>query len=131
MLCRTSLFIVFFCVKVTFYKNFTSSRHYKPFLLVFNGIFAFLVIPARVTFVLWWFGVMIVIATYTANLAAFLTVSRSHTSIASIEDLGAQTKVQYGEPFSFFPRHTGDNFAVSKKILSLLVILIMKETMVT
>ncbi len=55
-----------------------------------------LLLIARVTTVVWWFGVLILVATYTANLAAFLTVSRAKTSIESIEDLGAQSKVKYG-----------------------------------
>ncbi|XP_077988455.1 glutamate receptor ionotropic, delta-2-like [Glandiceps talaboti] len=44
----------------------------------------------------WWFCSLIVVATYTANLAAFLTVSRMDTSINSLEDLALQSKVVYG-----------------------------------
>ncbi len=51
----------------------------------------------RLTAVLWWFAVMIISATYTANMAAFLTRSRSQSSINSIEDLGSQRKIEYGE----------------------------------
>ena len=40
---------------------------------------------------------MIISATYTANMAAFLTLSRSQSSINSIVDLGSQGKVEYGE----------------------------------
>ena len=39
---------------------------------------------------------MIIVATYTANLASLLTASRSQKSINSIEDLGSQTKIKYG-----------------------------------
>jgi hypothetical protein len=35
-------------------------------------------------------------ATYTANLAAYLTVSRMQTPIETVEDLAHQTKIQYG-----------------------------------
>jgi hypothetical protein len=37
----------------------------------------------------------IVIATYTANLAAFLTVSRLDEPIKSLDDLSSQQKVKY------------------------------------
>ena len=40
---------------------------------------------------------MIMCATYTANLAAFLTASRQQTQINSIDDLVAQTKIEYGK----------------------------------
>lgn len=41
---------------------------------------------------------MIMIATYTANLAAFLTFSRMKLTINSVESLASQTKVTYGTP---------------------------------
>lgn len=37
----------------------------------------------------------IIISSYTANLAAFLTVSRLDTPIGSLEDLGKQYKISY------------------------------------
>jgi glutamate receptor, ionotropic, invertebrate len=37
----------------------------------------------------------IIIASYTANLAAFLTVSRLDTPVESLEDLSKQYKVLY------------------------------------
>ncbi|CAL1539208.1 unnamed protein product [Lymnaea stagnalis] len=43
----------------------------------------------------WWLFGFIIIATYTANLAAFLTVSRLETPIASLDDLSKQFKIQY------------------------------------
>jgi len=43
-----------------------------------------------------WFAVMIINATYTANLAAHLTVSRMKTPIESISDLARQTRIEYG-----------------------------------
>ena len=36
------------------------------------------------------------ISSYTANLAAFLTVERMESPISSVEDLAAQTKIKYG-----------------------------------
>ena len=39
---------------------------------------------------------MIIIATYTANLAAFLTFNRMTVSITSVEQLGSQMSTKYG-----------------------------------
>ncbi|XP_054280467.1 ionotropic receptor 25a-like [Macrosteles quadrilineatus] len=50
---------------------------------------------ARVVAAVWWLFGFILISSYTANLAAFLTVSRLDTSINSLEDLANQYKVQY------------------------------------
>jgi glutamate receptor 1 len=44
----------------------------------------------------WWFFTLIIISTYTANLAAFLTVERMLTPIESADDLVKQTEIQYG-----------------------------------
>ena len=39
---------------------------------------------------------MIIISSYTANLAAFLTVERMDSPIDSADDLAKQTKIEYG-----------------------------------
>lgn len=44
----------------------------------------------------WWFFTLIMISSYTANLAAFLTVQKMVSPIESAEDLVAQTKIKYG-----------------------------------
>nr|CAH8873534.1 unnamed protein product [Trichobilharzia regenti] len=44
----------------------------------------------------WWFFALIIIATYTANLAAFLTVENMKSPIESAEDLANQEKIKYG-----------------------------------
>ncbi|CAH8625841.1 unnamed protein product [Schistosoma mattheei] len=44
----------------------------------------------------WWFFTLIVISSYTANLAAFLTVARMVAPIENAEDLAKQTKIKYG-----------------------------------
>ncbi|CAL8105330.1 unnamed protein product [Calicophoron daubneyi] len=44
----------------------------------------------------WWFFTLIVISSYTANLAAFLTVARMVAPIENAEDLSKQTKIKYG-----------------------------------
>lgn len=45
---------------------------------------------------MWWFFALIMLASYTANLAAFLTTDRMTSTISSAEDLAKQTKVTYG-----------------------------------
>lgn len=53
-------------------------------------------ISGRIVGSVWWFFTLIIISSYTANLAAFLTVERMVTPINSAEDLAAQTEVKYG-----------------------------------
>lgn len=43
----------------------------------------------------WWLFCFIIIASYTANLAAFLTVSRLDIPIESLDDLAGQYKIKY------------------------------------
>ena len=50
----------------------------------------------RMIAALWWFFTLIMISSYTANLAAFLTVERMESPIESAEDLAKQTKIKYG-----------------------------------
>ncbi|XP_076246197.1 glutamate receptor ionotropic, kainate 2 isoform X2 [Calliopsis andreniformis] len=45
---------------------------------------------------MWWFFVLIMVSSYTANLAAFLTVDKMETPIKGVEDLAKQTKIKYG-----------------------------------
>ncbi|XP_029168161.1 glutamate receptor ionotropic, kainate 2-like [Nylanderia fulva] len=45
---------------------------------------------------MWWFFTLIMISSYTANLAAFLTVDKMDTPIKGVEDLAKQTKIKYG-----------------------------------
>ncbi|XP_073985740.1 glutamate receptor ionotropic, kainate 2 isoform X2 [Rhodnius prolixus] len=45
---------------------------------------------------IWWFFTLIIISSYTANLAAFLTVERMITPIESAADLSEQTEIAYG-----------------------------------
>ena len=55
-----------------------------------------LCISGRILGTFWWFFTLIIIATYTANLAAFLTVTRMETPIESLEGLADQTRTPYG-----------------------------------
>lgn len=52
-------------------------------------------LSGRLVAATWWLFGFIVIASYTANLAAFLTVSRLDSSITSLDDLSKQYKFQY------------------------------------
>uniref|UniRef100_A0AAV2MAE4 Glutamate receptor n=1 Tax=Knipowitschia caucasica TaxID=637954 RepID=A0AAV2MAE4_KNICA len=45
---------------------------------------------------IWWFFTLIIISSYTANLAAFLTVERMDSSLDSADDIAKQTKIEYG-----------------------------------
>ncbi|XP_064637818.1 glutamate receptor ionotropic, kainate 3-like isoform X3 [Lineus longissimus] len=53
-------------------------------------------LSARVLGSAWWFFSLIIISSYTANMAAFLTMSQISSPIESIADLGAQNKIKYG-----------------------------------
>ena len=50
----------------------------------------------RIVGAVWWFFTLIIISSYTANLAAFLTVERMNSPIQSAEDLAKQTEIKYG-----------------------------------
>ena len=45
---------------------------------------------------IWWFFTLIMVSSYTANLATFLIVQEVDQTIKSLEDLASQTKVKYG-----------------------------------
>ena len=53
-------------------------------------------VSGRIVGSVWWFFTLIIISSYTANLAAFLTVERMLTPIESADDLAKQTEIQYG-----------------------------------
>ncbi|XP_054708737.1 glutamate receptor ionotropic, kainate 2-like isoform X2 [Uloborus diversus] len=50
----------------------------------------------RTVAALWWFFTLIMISSYTANLAAFLTAERMKSPIESADDLARQSDIQYG-----------------------------------
>ncbi|EGT60541.1 hypothetical protein CAEBREN_28776 [Caenorhabditis brenneri] len=50
----------------------------------------------RLIAVVWWMFTQIIISSYTAQLAAFLTVERMSTPIESTQDLANQQKIRYG-----------------------------------
>jgi len=53
-------------------------------------------LPGRIVGSAWWFFTLIIISSYTANLAAFLTIERMLTPIENADDLAKQTYIQYG-----------------------------------
>ncbi|GFR57461.1 glutamate receptor 8 [Elysia marginata] len=53
-------------------------------------------LPGRILTSAWWFFALILISSYTANLAAFLTVKKIATPIDSVTDLAQQNKIKYG-----------------------------------
>uniref|UniRef100_A0A8C8JXZ0 Glutamate receptor n=1 Tax=Oncorhynchus tshawytscha TaxID=74940 RepID=A0A8C8JXZ0_ONCTS len=53
-------------------------------------------LSGRIVGGVWWFFTLIIISSYTANLAAFLTVERMVSPIEGAEDLAKQTEIAYG-----------------------------------
>ena len=56
----------------------------------------FRAVSTRMVAGMWWFFTLIMISSYTANLAAFLTVERMESPIESAEDLSKQSTIKYG-----------------------------------
>jgi len=52
-------------------------------------------LSARVLVAAYWLFVVLMLATFTANLAAFLTVERMQTTIQNLEELARQSKINY------------------------------------
>ena len=50
----------------------------------------------RIVGAIWWFFTLIIISSYTANLAAFLTVDKMITPIENADDLARQKEIAYG-----------------------------------
>lgn len=71
--------------------------------------------PGRIIGGAWWFAVLITISSYTANLAAFLTIEKMLTPINGPDDLIKQTDIAYG---TLNAGSTQDFFRVRIVILS-------------
>ena len=52
-------------------------------------------LSGRLVAATWWLFGFIIIASYTANLAAFLTVSRLETPVANLDDLTKQYRIEF------------------------------------
>ncbi|XP_072538012.1 glutamate receptor ionotropic, delta-2 isoform X2 [Salminus brasiliensis] len=61
-----------------------------------GGEVPYTTLATRMMMGVWWLFALIVISSYTANLAAFLTISRIENSIQSLQDLSKQTELPYG-----------------------------------
>ncbi|CAD6221561.1 GSCOCG00011613001-RA-CDS [Cotesia congregata] len=78
-----------------------STKHrdtYSKILKTTKGIISLLLSQhlTRIVGGIWWFFTLIIISSYTANLAAFLTVERMITPIENAADLAEQTEISYG-----------------------------------
>jgi len=60
-------------------------------------------LSGRVLVAAYWLFVVLMLATFTANLAAFLTVERMQTTVAGLDELAQQSKINYtvvdGSPY--------------------------------
>lgn len=52
-------------------------------------------LSGRVLVAAYWLFIVLMLATFTANLAAFLTVERMQTTVQSLEELARQSKINY------------------------------------
>ncbi|XP_033635111.1 glutamate receptor ionotropic, kainate 2-like [Asterias rubens] len=71
----------------------------------------------------WWFFSLILVSSYTANLAAFLTVERMVSEIESADDLAKQTKIEYGtrnsgSSHTFFKRSNIETYKAMWEFMS-------------
>lgn len=93
--------------------------HKHVFVVIDGEFFAprFMIrsVSGRIVGCVWWFFTLIIISSYTANLAAFLTVERMVAPINSPEDLASQTEVEYG---TLLHGATWDFFRVSAQFHS-------------
>ena len=63
---------------------------------LYNGDVFSSTVSTRMVAGMWWFFTLIMISSYTANLAAFLTVERMESPITGAEDLSKQHSIKYG-----------------------------------
>ncbi|KAJ3590603.1 hypothetical protein NHX12_008553 [Muraenolepis orangiensis] len=59
-------------------------------------LLAYLAVSCVLFLVARWAFTLIIISSYTANLAAFLTVQRMEAPVKSVDDLADQTAIEYG-----------------------------------
>ena len=76
-------------------------------------------VSTRIVSGIWWFFTLIMISSYTANLAAFLTVERMTSPIENADDLSKQTDIKYGTVYggstmTFFKVRTLDALFITR-----------------
>uniref|UniRef100_A0A2I2ZXI8 Glutamate receptor n=1 Tax=Gorilla gorilla gorilla TaxID=9595 RepID=A0A2I2ZXI8_GORGO len=82
--------------------SMTSTTLYNSMWFVYGsfvqqgGEVPYTTLATRMMMGAWWLFALIVISSYTANLAAFLTITRIESSIQSLQDLSKQTEIPYG-----------------------------------
>ena len=70
----------------------------------------------------WYLFAMLIIASYTANLAAFLTVETLERPIKSADDLALQTEIKYGvveggSTMKFFEKSNHPTYSILWKFM--------------
>ena len=95
---------ILFCLYLFLYKKTGSDINPKA-------------LSTRLVGGVWWFFTLIIISSYTANLAAFLTVEKVDLSITNVEELANQTKTAYG---TFYGGSTMNFFKVIQQISTIL-----------
>uniref|UniRef100_A0A668SNN9 Glutamate receptor n=1 Tax=Oreochromis aureus TaxID=47969 RepID=A0A668SNN9_OREAU len=104
---KPNLHLLYFCLFTLL--GFSQTPEYTNDFGIFNSLWfslgAFMQqgcdisprsLSGRIVGGVWWFFTLIIISSYTANLAAFLTVERMVSPIESAEDLAKQTEIAYG-----------------------------------
>ncbi|VDN58936.1 unnamed protein product [Dracunculus medinensis] len=91
---RGSLFIKFFKISRRIIKSL--NRYVLSTMLKGGCDFGPRAVSTRLLGGTWWVFTLIIIAAYTANLAAVLTVSKQFISIKNLDDLANQSKIAYG-----------------------------------
>lgn len=90
-------------------------------------------ISTRIVGATWWFFTLIIISSYTANLAAFLTVERMISPIESAEQLAAQSSISYGtleggSTMTFFKVGSKLEFQTNQVIVDTCNVLMLKKS---
>lgn len=91
--------MIYYQSKLCFWNNIIKIQSTYRDLLekeIYIYKFIYRAISTRLAVGSWWFFALIVISSYTANLAAFLTMERMDASIENVEDLAKQNKIKYG-----------------------------------
>jgi len=86
--------------------------------------FTFRAPSTRIVASMWWFFTLIMVSSYTANLAAFLTIENPMSAINSVEDLvKPENKIPYGakktgSTIDFFKESENKVFSEMYKFMS-------------